>query len=118
MKVEELLEKILNDLGTYKRLIGAESHTAIKCLDHISQDIHLVLDQLKTPLEHDIKLSPRENQVLSLICKGKLYKEIAYELSISEKTVQFHTKSIFIKLGVSSRTEAAVKAIELRIVSK
>ncbi|MBI2928110.1 MAG: response regulator transcription factor [Verrucomicrobia bacterium] len=54
-------------------------------------------------------LTHREQEVLSLLSKGYLDKEIADSLHISIWTVHGHVKSIFAKLGVHTRTEAAVK---------
>lgn len=58
------------------------------------------------------KLSPREEQVLSLLSKGYLYKEIASELSISNDTVHNHIRKIYEKLQVHSRTEAVIKYLK------
>lgn len=58
------------------------------------------------------KLSPREEQVLSLLSKGYLYKEIACELSISNDTVHNHIRKIYEKLQVHSRTEAVIKYLK------
>ncbi|MDP3581306.1 MAG: response regulator transcription factor, partial [Ignavibacteria bacterium] len=57
-------------------------------------------------------LSPREEQVLNLLSKGYLYKEIASELSISSDTVHNHIRKIYEKLQVHSRTEAVVKYLK------
>jgi DNA-binding NarL/FixJ family response regulator len=54
-------------------------------------------------------LSKREEEVLDLLSKGYLYKEIAAELSISADTVHNHIRKIYEKLQVHSRTEAVVK---------
>jgi len=54
------------------------------------------------------ELHQREMEVLLLAAKGMSNKEIAQELSISIHTVQTHLSNIFTKLGVSSRTEAAL----------
>ena len=56
-------------------------------------------------------ISPREFQVLRLVAHGLTNKEIAYRLTISERTVQFHLNSIFNKTGTSSRTEAVSMAL-------
>ena len=56
-------------------------------------------------------LSLRERQVVNLVCKAKLNKEIAYELHLSEGTIKEYLNRIFRKLGVSNRTELAVLAI-------
>lgn len=50
-------------------------------------------------------LSPREAEVLNLILRGRRNKEVAAGLFISIKTVEFHIKNIFIKLGVKNRIE-------------
>jgi DNA-binding NarL/FixJ family response regulator len=58
------------------------------------------------------KLTPREQEVLALLSKGDLVKEIAGTLGISNWTVQDHVKSIFEKLKVHSRTEAVIKYLQ------
>lgn len=55
----------------------------------------------------DCKLSSRETYILEMVSQGKANKEIAEALSISEKTVRNYISSIFKKLNVSNRTEAA-----------
>lgn len=55
-------------------------------------------------------LSPRENEILQLLSKGLLYKEIADKLSISRNTVRTHLRNIYEKLHVRTRTEAVMKA--------
>lgn len=51
-------------------------------------------------------LTRREQEVLALLAKGFLYKEIAQRLSISLDTVKKHCKNIYQKLHVRNRTEA------------
>jgi DNA-binding NarL/FixJ family response regulator len=55
-------------------------------------------------------LSPRENEVLNLLARGLLYKEIAEQLHISTSTVRQHIHRIYEKLHVQNRTEAINKA--------
>ncbi|HVT86316.1 MAG TPA: response regulator transcription factor [Chitinophagaceae bacterium] len=55
-------------------------------------------------------LSPRENEILQLLSKGLLYKEIADQLHISTATVRQHIHKIYEKLHVQNRTEAINKA--------
>ena len=57
-------------------------------------------------------LSPREREVLKLITKGLGNAQIAERLSISEKTVRNHVSNLFDKLGVWTRAQAIVFAIE------
>lgn len=61
-------------------------------------------------------LSNRELDVLKLIAKGKINKDIAKELYISEKTVKNHVTNIFKKLNVKDRTQAAVYALKNNLV--
>jgi DNA-binding NarL/FixJ family response regulator len=58
-------------------------------------------------------LTPREMEVLSRIALGETNRQIAEELHISLSTVKRHLERILSKLGVSDRTQAAVKAIEI-----
>jgi DNA-binding NarL/FixJ family response regulator len=55
------------------------------------------------------KLTKREQEILALLSKGSLYKEISNTLGIGVTTVRTHLKHIYEKLHVQSRTEAAVK---------
>jgi DNA-binding NarL/FixJ family response regulator len=55
-------------------------------------------------------LSNRENEILQLLARGLLYKEIADQLSISISTVRQHIHKIYEKLHVQNRTEAINKA--------
>ena len=57
-------------------------------------------------------LTEREIQVLEHMAEGNTNKEIGYVLGISQKTVEKHLESIYTKLKVSSRVEAAVLAVE------
>jgi DNA-binding NarL/FixJ family response regulator len=57
-------------------------------------------------------LTKRENQILELLAKGHLYKEIGDSLNISPETVHNHLRHIYEKLQVHTRTEAVVKYFE------
>ena len=58
------------------------------------------------------KLSPRELQVLKGLTEGKSNKEIGRDLDITEPTVKLHMKTLYRKVGVSNRTQAALIARE------
>jgi DNA-binding NarL/FixJ family response regulator len=58
-------------------------------------------------------LTRREREVLGLLGKGKSTDEMARELQLSAGTVRLHVKHVLAKLGVSSRTQAALRAQEL-----
>ena len=62
-------------------------------------------------------LTKTEVRVLDMLGSGLSNKELAMELNCSVKTIKNHLNSAFHKLGVTSRTEAVVKAIKLGIIS-
>lgn len=59
-------------------------------------------------------LTNQQARILSLICEGKLNKQIAFDLTIAETTVKAHVTAIMRKLGVHSRTQAVLIAQEAR----
>jgi DNA-binding NarL/FixJ family response regulator len=61
-------------------------------------------------------LTDREKEVLSAVGKGASNKEIAAQLFISERTARTHVSNILGKLGLSSRTQAALYAVEHKLV--
>ena len=76
-------------------------------------------NRLSMPVRKDDEISmltEREKEVLSLIAQGESNKNIAHKLFISEKTVKNHITSIFRKLKVEDRTQAAIFAIKRRLV--
>lgn len=71
-----------------------------------------VVQFFHTPFVADIqdyKLSPRENEILGLLAKGFLYKEISDQLCISIATVNCHIRNIYEKMHVRSRAQAVAK---------
>jgi DNA-binding NarL/FixJ family response regulator len=62
------------------------------------------------------QLTPREREVLRLLARGYLYKEIALRLSISAKTVEAHVSSVLRKLQLSNRHELSRWAVSRRLV--
>lgn len=76
---------------------------------HIARKVVSHFQQIKqVPSEMDV-LSKRELEILGLLAKGYLYKEIADQLGITQGTVRVHLHTVYEKLHVSSRTEAVVK---------
>jgi DNA-binding NarL/FixJ family response regulator len=57
------------------------------------------------------QLSPREREILELLARGYLYKEIAEQLKISVPTVNAHIRNMYEKLHVHSRSQAVAKYI-------
>jgi DNA-binding NarL/FixJ family response regulator len=61
-------------------------------------------------------LTDRETEVLRLLAQGQSNKEIAQTLNIGEKTVKTHVSNVLGKLGVQSRTQAALYAVRIGLV--
>jgi DNA-binding NarL/FixJ family response regulator len=62
-------------------------------------------------------LTRRERQVLRLVAQGKTSPQIARELMLVKRTVDFHVENACRKLGVDNRTAAAAKAAELELIT-
>jgi len=67
-------------------------------------------------LWNDVQLSKRESEVLLWSKEGKSYWEISVILNISERTVKFHLSNIYGKLGVSNRSQAVARALQLGLI--
>jgi len=75
----------------------------------IARKVVNYFQQIRQPSSEVEKLTKREQEILALLAKGFLYKEIADQLSISLSTVRAHLHAVYEKLHVHSRTEAVVK---------
>lgn len=64
--------------------------------------------EAKAASEGLASLTPQQFRVLTMVCEGLLNKQIAFELSVSEATIKAHVTAIFRKLGVRTRTQAAL----------
>jgi HD-GYP domain-containing protein (c-di-GMP phosphodiesterase class II) len=67
-------------------------------------------------VERSAALTPRENEVLSLIAAGHTAKGVAQQLEISPKTADNHIQNIYSKIGVTTRAAAALYAVERGLV--
>jgi len=76
---------------------------------HIARKVVSHFQQIKRPSSEVEKLTRREQEILGLLAKGYLYKEIADHLGISLSTVRAHLHAVYEKLHVQSRTQAVVK---------
>jgi len=76
---------------------------------HIARKIVQSFQQPAPACAEAESLSPREAEVLDLLAKGFLYKEIADQMKVSYATVHTHIRHIYEKLHVRSRTEAVAK---------
>jgi len=79
----------------------------------VSREIQNSVNTLKSMPE----LSPRQLETLNLIAKGFSNKEIAELLGVSLETVKDHIKKILLRMGASSRTEAASTAVNMGLVT-
>src|SRR5918997_4148608 len=75
-----------------------------------------LMREVRAP-ENPEALTDRETEVLKLVARGKANKQIADGLYVSEKTVKAHVSSILMKLGVKSRTQAALHAVRTGVVN-
>ncbi|MAT34885.1 MAG: DNA-binding response regulator [Ponticaulis sp.] len=82
---------------------------ARRLLDHFATTV--------LPSEPEANLTPRERDVLGLIGRGLRNADAAKALGLTESTVASHIKSIYAKLGISSRAEAALQAARLGLTS-
>jgi len=100
-----------------KKMIGAELIPAIEQVHaggapmsmQIARKVVNHFHRIKQPSSDVEKLTPREHEILTLLAKGYLYKEIGDQLGITLNTVRTHLHVIYDKLHVQSRTEATVK---------
>ena len=73
--------------------------------------------EAKAASEGLASLTPQQFRVVTMVCEGLLNKQIAYELSVSEATIKAHVTAIFRKLGVRTRTQAALLLQQLESIS-
>jgi two-component system, NarL family, response regulator LiaR len=74
-----------------------------------------LMRQVKTP-EMRESLTPRETDILKMIGRGYSNKDISKELGLSEYTIKAHVSSLLSKLGLASRTQAALFALKQGVV--
>ena len=116
----DILELIADQVRAYERVLPHDNHAARLAVAALGELARQALAEARdlgdslvgSPGPTDQPLSPREQEVLTLAAQGLTNREIAYRLGISDRTVQFHMNSVFNKTGASSRTEAAVLAIQ------
>jgi DNA-binding NarL/FixJ family response regulator len=101
-------------LATIRRVLRGESvldpDIVVRVLGHMTSDTTQQANLLA------VQLSPREREVLQLLAQGLTNREIARILTVSTSTIKIHVEHILAKLGVSDRTQAAVRAIELGLL--
>ncbi|MEI6467444.1 MAG: response regulator transcription factor [Verrucomicrobiota bacterium] len=95
-------EKLLDALQEVQR--GGAPMSA-----HIARQVVQYFHRSEMPAAEAERPSPREREILDLLVKGLILKEVADQLGISLETVRTHVTHIYQKLHVRSRTEAVVK---------
>lgn len=80
--------------------------------------IEMVRHRLRTPAppEPAVSLTPREQEAMTWVARGKSSTDIAVLMSASERTVNFHVNNVLQKLAVGSRTQAAVRCAQLGLI--
>jgi serine/threonine protein kinase/DNA-binding NarL/FixJ family response regulator len=92
----EIYQRLTQLGGTIESGIGSQGRFEVTCTFTI---------------DAPVILTPREMDVIKLLAEGLSNKEIAQRLFISSRTVNYHLDNIYSKLGVNSRTEAAIYAL-------
>ena len=73
---------------------------------------------LRAPKQEQAPLTPREREVIAAIALGATNRQIARELGVSERTARTHVSNILAKLGLTSRTQAAMWAVREGLVDE
>jgi DNA-binding NarL/FixJ family response regulator len=87
------------------------SNDLVSVVRQVHQGNSSLPDVIAERLARRVGVSPRELAILELIAAGNRNKEIAYQLGITQDTVQTHIKRLFVKLNVTDRTAAVTVAI-------
>jgi DNA-binding NarL/FixJ family response regulator len=95
---------------------AGESHLSPRIAADILDRVRTDAGRSALPDEARAELTEREREVLRLIAEGKENAEIAEELFISVQTVKNHVSNILAKLEVENRVQAAVQAVQGRLL--
>jgi len=124
---EEVLELVKAGVSGYmlKDVLGSDLIQTIhkvmagEVVIHPRVTSYLVQELTRTEKKNDnLNLTRREKDILEMLVKGNSNRDMAEAMFISEKTVKNHLTSIFRKLGVKDRTQAAVFALRHKIVEE
>lgn len=94
-----------------RQALHGNAHLSSKMMPHLIREVAGHGQE-----EAKVGLTRRERDVLQLVAKGKSNREIARELGVTEGTVKVHVGGIFGKLGVSDRTKAVVRAMDMGLI--
>jgi DNA-binding NarL/FixJ family response regulator len=112
----DTLELLVAQAQAYERALPADNFPARAAVAALGELARQALSEAQdlaagSTTAGDHPLSPRELEVLTLAARGLTNKEIAYRLNLSERTIQFHLRSVFNKTTTNSRTEAVALAV-------
>lgn len=114
----ETLDLLIAQAEAYQRTLPGDNYparAAVSTLGELARQAAAQardLEEGEQTQNQSHPFSPREHEVLQLAAKGLTNKQIAYRLHLSERTVQYHLRSVFNKSGTNSRTEAVALAIQ------
>jgi two-component system nitrate/nitrite response regulator NarL len=101
-----------------RRAVEGEAVMSRQLTTRLMQNLRDTAKPKEAPAVSPDKLTPREREIIAFLAKGSSNKEIARSLDVAESTVKIHVQGILKKLGVASRVQAAVYAIEHELVPK
>ena len=78
----------------------------------VGDDAALLSERRALALQAVERLSPRQREVLLLMARGSLNKQISFELGLSERTVKMHRAALLRSLGVETTADAIRLAVE------
>ena len=104
-----------------KQIEPAELVRAIRAVVHGEAYLHpdvmkKVVSRLQPHKATIVPLTPRELEVLQWMATPNTYKQIAFQLGVSEETIRSHAKNILEKMSQSSRSQAVLKALRLGLI--
>jgi DNA-binding NarL/FixJ family response regulator len=98
--------------------VGAAVRAAHRGEVHLDSAVaRQLMRTLTAPHRAATELTPREREILKLVAQGKSNRDIARTLVISERTARTHASNVLTKLGLASRTQAALWAIREGLVA-
>lgn len=83
----------------------------------VARKVIYLFREFRLPERAEYRLTPQEMLLLKMLVEGHSYKTAAYEMGISTPTIAFHTRNIYRKLHVHSKSEAVAKALREHIIN-
>ncbi|HLO13890.1 MAG TPA: response regulator transcription factor [Anaerolineales bacterium] len=104
-----------------KQIEPGELVRAIRAVVHGEAYLHpdvmkKIVSRIQPQRTPSVSLTPRELEVLEWMATPNTYKQIAFQLSVSEETIRTHAKNILEKMKQSSRTQAVLSAMRLGLI--